>query len=173
MLDNLKTAMADLKEKKSGMSKEQKKKFAGEFKAQLAQLKESRKNLQAIQKDLRAKEKNRKNTIRQTAKQVNKYIKEGKKTERDKEKADREAEKAKKKKNLSDRVDEMMLELAEDDKKKVPTKREVAFTGNITSFEKYLERKYSEVDSIISDAEKEYRDALLELYDNSESTRVD
>lgn len=70
-------------------------------------------------------------------------------------------------------VEEMVIELAEDDKKKVPTKREVAFTGNITSFEKYLERKYSEVDSIISDAEKEYRDALLELYDNSESTRVD
>lgn len=63
--------------------------------------------------------------------------------------------------------------LAEEDKKKVPTPREVAFTKNITAFEKYLETKYSEAETIVANAEKEYQDALIELYDNSDSERVD
>lgn len=63
--------------------------------------------------------------------------------------------------------------LAEDDKKKIPTSREVAFTKNITALEKFLEKKYDEVDSIVKDAEKEYIDALIELYTESESSRED
>lgn len=61
----------------------------------------------------------------------------------------------------------------ENDKKKVPTKREVEFTKNITTFEKYLDGKFEELDGIIVDFEKQYRDALIELYDESDKTRVD
>lgn len=63
--------------------------------------------------------------------------------------------------------------LAEDDKKKVPTPREKAFTKNITDFEKYLEGKYGEAEAIVAAAEKEYQDALVELYDGSASARED
>lgn len=63
--------------------------------------------------------------------------------------------------------------LAEDDKKKVPTPREKAFTKNITDFEKYLEGKYGEAEAIVAAAEKEYQDALIELYDGSTSSRED
>lgn len=63
--------------------------------------------------------------------------------------------------------------LAEDDKKKVPTKREITFTKNITDFEKYIEGKYEEAVAIIEASEKEYQDVLVELYTNSKSERVD
>lgn len=60
-----------------------------------------------------------------------------------------------------------------EDKKKVPTPREVKFTKNITDFEKYLNGKYEEVVKIVQSAEKEYQDTLNELYDSSTSVRSD
>lgn len=54
-----------------------------------------------------------------------------------------------------------------------PTKREKVFTKNITSFEQYLNKKYDEAEKIVAEAEKEYQAVLTELYDNSETARVD
>lgn len=75
--------------------------------------------------------------------------------------------------NEEEKPEKPEKKLAEDDKKKVPTPREKAFTKNITDFEKYLEDKYSQAEAIVAAAEKEYQDALIELYEGSASTRED
>lgn len=54
-----------------------------------------------------------------------------------------------------------------------PTKREKVFTKNITSFEQYLNKKYTEAEKIVAEGEAEYKAMLTELYDSSESVRVD
>lgn len=54
-----------------------------------------------------------------------------------------------------------------------PTAREVVFTKNITSFEQYLNKKYTEAENIVKEAEKEYKEALIKLYDESETQRID
>jgi hypothetical protein len=71
----------------------------------------------------------------------------------------KEEESKKKDKNLSDIVK--------------PTSREVAFTKNITSFEQYLNKKYDEAEKMVKEAEKEYQEALVKLYDESETQRID
>lgn len=57
--------------------------------------------------------------------------------------------------------------------KVVPTKREKDFTKNITSFEQYLNKKYTEAEKIVAEAEAEYKAMLLDLYDNSTTIRSD
>lgn len=54
-----------------------------------------------------------------------------------------------------------------------PTSRENAFTKNITEFENFLDKKYEEAVKICEQAEKEWKDVLIELYDNSDSERID
>ena len=63
--------------------------------------------------------------------------------------------------------------LAEDTKKKIPTPREKIFTKNITEFEKFLNDKYILAETIVAEMEKEWQTALNELYDNSDTERVD
>lgn len=46
-----------------------------------------------------------------------------------------------------------------------PTPRENAFTKNITDFEKYLDMKYAEAEGYVKEAEAEYKDVLIELYE--------
>lgn len=112
MLEGVRTAMASLKEKKSGMSKEQKKKFAKEFKAKIAEMKTERTRLQKVAKDLKAREKNRKTTLKKAYKDVKSTVKQARKEDSDKakrikeeakaiKKAQKEAEKAAKKKDKS------------------------------------------------------------------------
>lgn len=71
--------------------------------------------------------------------------------------------------------------IAEDAKKKdknlsesvKPTAREVKFTKNITSFEQFLNKKYDEAVKIVQEAEKEYQDTLVNLYEESDTQRID
>ncbi len=60
-----------------------------------------------------------------------------------------------------------------EEKKKTPTKREKVFTKNITDFEKFLERKYKEAENIVKASEKEYQDALVEIYEGADTERID
>jgi len=60
-----------------------------------------------------------------------------------------------------------------EEKKKTPTKREKVFTKNITEFEKFLERKYTEAENIVKASEKEYQDALVEIYESADTERKD
>jgi hypothetical protein len=76
-------------------------------------------------------------------------------------KAEKEAEKLAKKKDKN---------LAESVK---PTPREVKFTKNITSFEQFLNKKYEEAVKIVQEAEKEYQDTLVKLYEESDTQRID
>lgn len=62
------------------------------------------------------------------------------------------------------------LSLAESVK---PTPREVKFTKNITSFEQFLNKKYDEAVKIVQEAEKEYQDTLVNLYEESDTQRID
>jgi len=71
----------------------------------------------------------------------------------------KEEEAKKKDKNLADIVK--------------PTSREVVFTKNITSFEQYLNKKYDEAEKIVKETEKEYKEALVKLYEESTTARVD
>lgn len=68
MLEGVRTAMNSLKEKKSGMSKDQKKKFAKEFKAKIAEMKTERTRLQKVGKELKAREKGRKTELKKAYK---------------------------------------------------------------------------------------------------------
>lgn len=54
-----------------------------------------------------------------------------------------------------------------------PTSREVSFTKNITSFEQYLNKKFTECKNIVKETEKEYQKALIELYEGSDTQRID
>lgn len=54
-----------------------------------------------------------------------------------------------------------------------PFPREKTFTKNITDFEKYLDMKYAEAEEIVKETEKEYQNALVELYESSDSQRID
>lgn len=69
--------------------------------------------------------------------------------------------------------DGKMSEFSENKKKIVPTNREKAFTKNITDFEEFLNNKYKDVEDYIVDLEKDYTEELQELYENSETQRVD
>ncbi len=179
MADNVKLSMDNLKAKKSSMSKEDKKKFAVEFKTKIEELRQSRINLQNMWKDLKLKQKERSGFLKTYRKEVIKGVKTRKKQLKDKEredkriekekiKAEKELEKAKKKaEKESKKKDKNLAEKIE------PTKRENVFTENITIFEKYLNEKYNEAEKIVKEAEKEYKTALEELYSNSPSTRID
>lgn len=54
-----------------------------------------------------------------------------------------------------------------------PTKRENTFTKNITSFEQYLNKKFTECEKIVKESEKEYQKVLTELYESSDTQRID
>lgn len=89
--------MNSLKEKKSGMSKDQKKKFAVEFKAKIAEMKTERTRLQKTGKELRAREKDRKTTLKKAYKDVKDTVKKARKDDSDKAKKVKEEAKAIKK----------------------------------------------------------------------------
>lgn len=152
----------------------------------LAEISAERKQLQAQARTIKANEKGRKDTLRGIHKEVRNHIKTGRKTEREKAKAEREKEREYKKRQRerekADREQERARKRAEKETAKaqklaeggpVPTDREDAFTDHITGFEEYLEAKLSEAEDIIEDAEEEYKEVLFELYDESDTDRVD
>lgn len=189
MITNVRAVMQTIKDKRAGMSKVQKKAFAGEFKQKIAELTESRKSLQMLAKQTRDKEKKRKDALRVVHKEVRSHIKEGKKAERETAKVTREAERAEKKRQRerekSQRAREREQKKQEKEAAKAnkatalaegkvePTDREDAFIENITTFEEFLEDQLGEAEAIIENAEQEYREALIDLYDDSESDRFD
>lgn len=188
MITNVRAVMQTIKDKRAGMSKVQKKAFAGEFKQKIAELTESRKSLQMLARQTREKEKKRKGALRVVHKEVRSHIKEGKKAEREAAKVVRETERAEKKRQRerekNQRASERAQKKADKEAAKAnkdtalaekiePTDREDAFIENITTFEEFLEDQLSEAEAIIENAEQEYREALIDLYDDSESDRFD
>lgn len=188
MITNVRAVMQTIKDKRAGMSKVQKKAFAGEFKQKIAELTESRKSLQMLARQTREKEKKRKGALRVVHKEVRSHIKEGKKAEREAAKVVRETERAEKKRQRerekNQRASERAQKKADKEAAKAnkdtalaekvePTDREDAFIENITTFEEFLEDQLGEAEAIIENAEQEYREALIDLYDDSESDRFD
>lgn len=95
----------------------------------------------------------------------------------------KEVEKASEQKAIDDKktLDKQDEMKKEDPKKKdknlsdivKPTPREVKFTKNITSFEQYLNKKFTECEKIVKEAEKEYQEVVTKLYEESDSQRID
>lgn len=63
--------------------------------------------------------------------------------------------------------------LAEPKKKIKVSSREKIFVNNITSFEHFLEEKYSEYEEVIDNAEKNYTKGLLSIYNSVDTERKD
>ncbi len=195
MADKVKESMDNLKNKRSTMSKEQKKKFAKEYAKKIWEMRTERIRLQTEWKKLKAQENQKANSLKAVHREVKSQLRTAKNQERiitrdtkakeraaakatkDVEraatKAKKEAERAsaKAKREAEKEAKKRNKKLAESDTQ--PTNREVVFSENITAFEDYLEDQYQKAEDIITEMEHEWQDALEELYDNSDTERVD
>lgn len=124
MIDAVKAAMESLRSKKVNMSREDKKKFAVEFKTKIEELRQSRISLQNIWKNLKSKKTDRENYLKAYRKEVTSQIKNikssAKQKERDRKKQERadlkakkEAERMAKKKQKEDEKNKKHKQLSE------------------------------------------------------------
>lgn len=151
-VDTIKAAMQSVKDKRSTMTKDQKKKFATVFKAKIAELKTERTRLQGIAKGIKSAEKARKTALKGAHREVKQIIKSAKQADRETAKSKKVAEKA------------VKAQEKENAKKKDKKLAEDQYTGcvmlNVLSKE-ITDFKINEIDLVESEYNGDYHVTLL------------